>query len=357
MGEFIEKIENRKNIFDKIKKELNEKKIILFDNDDITKIGYKRMIESGINKKDILTIEKSNIDFLIGNEGKYNILVCNRHPKESLELLRCENINRVYLYDLIGRGNYELSYDFVCDNKEKLEEVYNMFYDKESKEIFKEFINTKISGDYSKLIDLETYGQYIEKGIVNLDGYKLVCDCGSFDGTDIIKFKNATKNDTLKVVSLEPDINNYITILKNMKNKDIKNVDVYNLGAWNEKGELRFSSHNETTSCSCISMNGEETINVDCIDNILKNEKCDYLKMDIEGAELNALAGAKKTILNSESDLAICIYHKKEDLYDIPLLIKELVEGINKDYKFYVRLYNKLAVELVFYALKIYNKS
>ena len=81
----------------------------------------------------------------------------------------------------------------------------------------KEFINTKISGDYLKLINLETYGQYIEKGIANLEGYKLVCDCGSFNGTDVIKFKNATKNDTLRVVSLESDINNYDTILKNIK--------------------------------------------------------------------------------------------------------------------------------------------
>ena len=71
------------------------------------------------------------------------------------------------------------------------------------------------------------------------------------------------------------------------------------------------------------------------------------IKMDIEGSELEALKGSKKVIQRDKPRLAICIYHKPEDMTEIPLYIKELVP----EYKLYIRHHSNAGTETVLYAV------
>ena len=70
--------------------------------------------------------------------------------------------------------------------------------------------------------------------------------------------------------------------------------------------------------------------------------------MDREGSEMSALRGAKKCISSSHPRLAICLYHKPEDIWEIPLYIKNL----NPDYKIYIRHHTDLMNETVCYAVE-----
>ena len=72
-----------------------------------------------------------------------------------------------------------------------------------------------------------------------------------------------------------------------------------------------------------------------------------FIKMDIEGAELEALKGSSKIIKKYMPKLAISLYHKKDDILEIPLYIKELVP----EYKLYIRHYSNAGVETVLYAV------
>ena len=76
-------------------------------------------------------------------------------------------------------------------------------------------------------------------------------------------------------------------------------------------------------------------------------DKVTFIKMDIEGAELNALKGSREIIKKYKPRLAVSVYHKKEDLIEIPLYIKELVP----EYKLYIRHYSNAAIETVLYAV------
>jgi len=74
------------------------------------------------------------------------------------------------------------------------------------------------------------------------------------------------------------------------------------------------------------------SIEVKSIDN-LNLENVTFIKMDIEGAELNALKGAEKTLLRDKPKLAICIYHSNEDM----ICIAEYIHNLVPEYKLYVK--------------------
>ena len=123
---------------------------------------------------------------------------------------------------------------------------------------------------------------------------------------------------------------------------------MFNVGAWNEKTVLSFFSNANTPNGSTIREKGNTTINADSLDNLISDGKADFIKMDIEGAELNALIGAKNLIQKNNPILAICAYHRQEDLITIPQYIKKL----NSNYKIYLRKHNKYEFcDLVLYAI------
>ncbi|OOB79506.1 MAG: FkbM family methyltransferase [Epulopiscium sp. Nuni2H_MBin001] len=85
------------------------------------------------------------------------------------------------------------------------------------------------------------------------------------------------------------------------------------------------------------------TINVDSLDNVLRDTEVTFIKMDIEGAELQALMGAKQIIKKYKPQLAISIYHKPQDIFELPMYVKSLVP----EYKLYLRHYSYHYVDTV----------
>lgn len=103
----------------------------------------------------------------------------------------------------------------------------------------------------------------------------------------------------------------------------------------------------ERNANSSIDANGNIIVQTTTIDEISDNKPISFIKMDIEGAELEALKGAAQTIQRNKPKLAICVYHKPEDILDIPGYILEL----NADYRLYLRHYSYTPTETVLYAI------
>ena len=113
--------------------------------------------------------------------------------------------------------------------------------------------------------------------------------------------------------------------------------------------ELNFIDKGPSTSVDSGQAKGNpaKTITIDDYVNINKLPKIDYIKMDIEGAEVQALAGAQATIKQFKPKLAICAYHKANDLFMIPQTIKSILPG----YRFYLDHYSIHREETVLYAI------
>lgn len=233
--------------------------------------------------------------------------------------------------------------DFADDfkkNHEKYRNVYELLSDEKSKNIFIKLLNFKTTFDYNFMHGFSNnhQGQYFDKELIsNIENISFV-DGGGYVG-DTVKEVINNYPDFKKIYLIEPILDN-INIAKR-KLKDIKNIIFLPIGISNKKTTLYF---NDEKSFSSIYGNGTKSVKVDTLDNIIQ-EKVDFIKLDIEGAEQDAICGAKETIKKYRPILAICIYHKAQDWYKIP----ELVLDIEPNYKIYIRHYMEGIFETVMY--------
>ncbi len=156
-------------------------------------------------------------------------------------------------------------------------------------------------------------------------------DCGAFTGDTVEEFIKFVNGNYSKIFAIEPDKENFDKLKKFVADNGYKNIALFNCGVWDKKETLYFRSQGDMGSA--ISEEGNVTVEVDAIDNMVGDFPVNLIKMDVEGAELNALKGSVQTMKRSKPLLALSAYHRKEDLITIPQFIKE----IYKDCRFYLR--------------------
>ena len=229
--------------------------------------------------------------------------------------------------------------DFV-KNKEKYEDIYKLLKDKKSKEIFEKVINFKISYDLQFMEGFKNdhVNQYFDEELIPKIKDIVFVDGGSYVGDtlpNIIKYFPEYK----KIYCIEPSLLHIKIAKKDFP--DIKNVEFINCGLGNIEQVLDKKDDKEIQhNCD----HNYQTTNINKLDNLI-NEKIDYIKLDIEGAEQDAIEGAKYIIKKYKPILAICIYHKAEDWYKIP----ELVLKIESNYDIFLRHYMEGIYETVMY--------
>ena len=160
---------------------------------------------------------------------------------------------------------------------------------------------------------------------------------GAFNGDTIQNFLYVVNNFDA-IYSFEMDESNYKELLDYVNTlDDNKKSKIYcfHAGVWNEKSILAYGNEEKSSkeAFSILKSGNRHEVVVDRLDNILKNKKVTFIKMDIEGSELKALMGAEEIIKMQKPKLAICIYHKLEDFWEIATYLKSIVP----DYQFEVR--------------------
>lgn len=185
--------------------------------------------------------------------------------------------------------------------------------------------------------------QYFDLPYLRPSDDEVFVDGGCFDGSTVRSFIKWAKGTYDEILAFEPDSKCFHVCGEKLA--DVRGLSLNQQGLWNEKSELSFSAVGDSTSK--IMENGEERINAIRLDGVADEKKVSFIKMDIEGAEKQALLGAADTIRKYRPKLAICIYHKPEDIWEIPELILEM----NPDYHLYIRHYSLREAETVLYAV------
>lgn len=188
-------------------------------------------------------------------------------------------------------------------------------------------------------------GQYFNPDFMIFEEEEIFVDAGSYNLASVKELESCCKN-IKKVYAFEPDPENYKICLRYREQFRENMVELLPYGTWSERTTLYFNASGNPGSK--IADAGQICIEVMPIDEAVDlAERVTFIKMDVEGSELESLKGAQKTIMRDKPKLAICIYHKPEDMITLPLYIKSLVP----EYKLYLRHHSASANETVLYAM------
>ena len=173
-------------------------------------------------------------------------------------------------------------------------------------------------------------------------------DAGSLNGHDTKRFIKWCEGEYSKCYIFEPEHDAYL--LTKHKLSDVENCEIYEAALGNDDRRAIFNSNVIDPGGARLAddqSSGECNVELCTIDRVLNGEKVTFIKMDIEGAELDALKGAEKSIVKHKPVLAISVYHMENDLVDIPLYIKSIVP----EYKMYLRHYTNTVYDTVLYCI------
>lgn len=263
-----------------------------------------------------------------------------------------DDVEEEYLLDATGGVNIEVK---------KLNEIENYIFDEECifiiahpyYEYMKEYLINNKQVDVEKIFLFreepsgEKNNQYFCESFFPVTENEIYMDCGTYDFNSIFDFIYWSHGNYKKIIAIEPIKEIYDTYKSIINENQIENIEIYNVGLWNEKTMLSFKK--SEFGDSKIDKEGEITLSVDSVDNILNGKPATFIKYDIEGAESQALEGTKETIKNYKPKLCVSGYHKRNDVIK---LIKQVLE-YNEKYKVYIRHYGHSIFETNIYFIEI----
>ena len=266
--------------------------------------------------------------------------------KQDLYELGYKNINVINCIWYAGILNFERDLDSLINKTKDFLECAKLLEDDKSFKIYKDVITSYVTAECVMTTEAEPDNHYFPADISFAKGYSRFIDCGAFTGDTITQLQKIKgKVDT--VIAFESDVHNFKVLAETVRQYSgsiAKNVILYSCGVWNRLEQLKFNSGQG--SGSILSEEGSSVIQCVALDDVLSDFIPTFIKMDIEGAEYEALLGARKIIEDHRPDLAISVYHSIIDFCRIPLLIHSWDLG----YKFYLRCHEDFNQEVVLYA-------
>lgn len=269
--------------------------------------------------------------------------------------------------DIFKAMYYNDLFNTTYNNKNEVIQLYNDLHDEKSETTLLNLVKYRLSFDTNYLKRVRSNDeQYFESDILlSLTDNEVFYDCGAYDGDSIEQFSAFVDNKYTKCYSFDPLISNCEIIKNKYKINEWNNVEVVNAAVSDTNASLEVDGADRGIAGGAENILSMEkfitykvkksgyvknTLTVDTvtIDDFSENHlKPTFIKMDIEGSEMNALIGAKNVIKKYKPKLAIYLYHKPSDLCSIPKYIKQL----NPDYRMYIRHYRDYICDTVLYCI------
>ena len=205
----------------------------------------------------------------------------------------------------------------------------------------------RLTGDVSKLPEPDIVNPYHPADLPAWKTPLRFVDCGAFDGDTLRDFIKSGIS-IQSVAAFEPDLTNFSKLSRfvSQNKKALQEADLFPCGVYSSTRQLSFETGQGMASN--ISSDGTNVIQCVALDDAIPTFAPNLIKMDIEGAEYDALLGARHLISEHTPGIAASLYHRPEHLWQLPMLVESIAPG---KYNFHMRSHAMNDFELVLYAL------
>lgn len=224
-------------------------------------------------------------------------------------------------------GNSFFDRAFVSRNSDSLQAAYELFKEEKSRAVFENIVKFCYTGRLEYLFSSESKKDEVFENVLKLGSNEDYLDLGAYRGDTVdefLKFSGSYGS----ITALEPDGKTYKKLSEHCGG--LERFAAINAAVWSCDGEIFFDK--KGGRMSAVSDTGVK-IKAVSVDSLFCGKAVSYIKADVEGCEYEMLLGAKDTIRRYKPKLNIALYHRGEDIFKLPLMIK----AIHPDYKFYLR--------------------
>ena len=253
---------------------------------------------------------------------------------EVLDLIRkVDSENDMLVPDMPVAGEEYFDKEFYNAHYSEIIAAYESLADEDSRNCFAAVINYKLFGRAEYL-----FGCFSDTDSIYAllpDTVKNYVDAGAYNGDtvrELIRYKGLPD----RIYAFEPDSRNFRKLSAYKESEGLDCLSVFNAAVWSEDADGVFvGSGNRNSSVNSTSSykNRQESIALMKIDTAVADSPVEYIKYDVEGAELEALIGTARVIERNKPALLVSAYHRSEDVFKLVGYLKEKYP----DYSLYMR--------------------
>ena len=272
-----------------------------------------------------------------------------------------ENIRKIaaeselYAPDVPVCGSELFDAEFYEARKSEIAAARELLGDEQSKLVYDNVIEYKLSGRIDHLINCNTLPDEAYHDLLHAEDFEITADLGAYNG-DTVRELAAYAPTLKKVIAFEPDRRNFRKLSEYAEAEERFEVIPFKLAAWSKEELLIFGDEgNRNSGVGTTPVNAKTAkiteVDADSLDDIVSENgirRLDYIKYDVEGSEEEALIGSQNSIRAFNPALLVSVYHRSEDIFKLPLMIAREFPN----YRLYLRKFRYIpAWDLNLYAI------
>jgi len=239
----------------------------------------------------------------------------------------------------------------VLEHKADVRRALDLWEDEASRAEYVSQVRFRLTADFDGLAHPVQHPQYFPDDLFAWRRDEWIVDGGAYDG-DSIRMLTRLRGDRFgHVLALEPDPGNFAKLAETVDALPAAvraKIELRQVALASVAGTLHLDATGTASSATAHEA-GTGTIAVPAqpLDTMVRGHSPTFIKLDIEGAEPDALLGARETIREAAPIVAVCVYHRQDHLWRIPLMLREWRD----DFAFFLRPHNEEGWDLVCYAV------